>query len=126
MSFRRGKERFAGWRWLEDPSFNEIALLRDFQMDSTSASQDSSPTKELMDAIFVDKVRRARQTPMDQKMLDGPRLFDVNCQIMRSGIRAQFPEFDEAQVEKEFERRLAIARRIDDAGIYRNVGTADE
>ena len=79
-----------------------------------------------MDAIFVDKVRRARQTPMDQKMLDGPRLFDVNCQIMRSGIRAQFPEFDEAQVEKEFERRLAIARRIDDAGIYRNVGTADE
>ena len=95
-------------------------------MDSTSASQDSSSWKELMDAIFIDKVRRARQTPMDQKMLDGPRLFDLNCQIMRSGIRTQFPEFDDEQVEQEFERRLAIARRIDDAGIYRNVGTGDE
>jgi hypothetical protein len=94
-------------------------------MDSTPPNPDSASSKALMDAIFRDKVRRARQTPMDQKMLDGPRLFDMNCQIMRSGIRAQHPEFDEAQVEKELRRRLAIARRIDDAGIYRNVEEGD-
>ena len=92
-------------------------------MDPTPT--DPSSSKALMDAIFIDKVRRARQTPMDQKMLDGPRLFDLNCQIMRSGIRAQFPDFDEERVEKELRRRLAIARRIDDAGIYRNVDEPD-
>ena len=65
-----------------------------------------------MNAIFIDKVRRARQTQMDQKMLDGPRLFDLNCQIMRSGIRTQFPNYDEEQVQKELRRRLAIQRRM--------------
>ena len=75
----------------------------------------------LMDAIFVDKVRRARQTPPGEKMLDGPRLFDQNCQLMRGAIRSQFPEFDDGQVEQELRRRLAIARRIDEAGIYTNI-----
>ena len=94
-------------------------------MDPTPTDPDSTSSKALMDAIFLDKVRRARQTPMDQKMLDGPRLFDLNCQIMRSGIRAQFPDFDEERVEKELRRRLAIQRRIDEAGIYRNVDETD-
>ena len=94
-------------------------------MDPTPTNPDASSSKALMDAIFIDKVRRARQTPMDQKMLDGARLFDLNRQIMLSGIRAQFPDFDEERVEKEFDRRLAIARRIDDAGIYRNVDEPD-
>ena len=94
-------------------------------MDPTPTDLDSSSSKALMDAIFLDKVRRARQTPMDQKMLDGPRLFDLNRQIALSGIRAQFPDFDEEQVEAEFCRRLAIQRRIDDAGIYRNVEDPD-
>ena len=92
-------------------------------MDPTPT--DPSSSKALMDAIFRDKVRHARQTPMDQKMLDGPRLFDLNRQIALSGIRAQFPDFDEEQVKKEFGRRLAIQRRIDDAGIYRNVDEPD-
>ena len=81
------------------------------------------PTAEqpLIDAIFLDKVRRARRTPIGEKVLDGPRLFDQNCQLMRGAIRTQFPEFDDGQVELELRRRLAIARRIDEAGIYTNV-----
>ena len=94
-------------------------------MDPTPTDPNLSSSRAQMDAIFLDKVRRARQTPMDQKMLDGPRLFDLNRQIALSGIRAQFPDFDEAQVEMEFGRRLAIQRRIDDAGIYRNVDEPD-
>ena len=83
---------------------------------------DATPTQQsLMDAIFVDKVRRARLMSPGEKMLDGPRLFDQNCQLMRGAIRSQFPEFDDAQVEQELRRRLAIARRIDEAGIYTNV-----
>ena len=82
----------------------------------------ATPTQQsLMDAIFVDKVRRARLMSPGEKMLDGPRLFDQNCQLMRGAIRSQFPEFDDAQVEQELRRRLAIARRIDEAGIYTNI-----
>lgn len=83
-------------------------------------------TQQLMDSIFIGKVLRARRTPMDEKMLDGPRLFDLNCALTRSGIRSQFPDFDEAQVEREFCRRLAIARRIDDGNIYRNIEDTDD
>ena len=83
---------------------------------------DATPTQQsLMDAIFVDKVRRARLMLPGEKMLDGPRLFDQNCQLMRGAIRSQFPQFDDAQVEQELRRRLAIARRIDEAGIYTNI-----
>lgn len=95
-------------------------------MSLDSDNQVDAETKALMDAIFVEKIRRARETPMDQKILDGPRLFDANCQIMRSGIRAQFPDFSDEQVEQELRRRLAIARRIDEAGIYTDVGVWDE
>lgn len=77
--------------------------------------------KSLMDAIFVEKVRRARLMSPGEKMLEGPRLFDQNCQLMRGAIRSQFPEFDDGQVEQELRRRLAIAHRIDEAGIYTNV-----
>jgi hypothetical protein len=89
-------------------------------------TQSDAEAKALMDAIFIDKVLRARRTPMDEKILDGPRLFDQNCAIARSGIRSQFPNFSDEEVEQELRRRLAIARRIDDAGIYRNIESVDE
>ena len=83
-------------------------------------------TKALQDAIFLSKVARARQTPMSQKIADGPLLFDQNIEIMRAGIRADHPEFSPEQVEKEISRRLKIARMIDEADIYQDAGTIDE
>ena len=83
-------------------------------------------TKALQDAIFLSKVARARQTPMSEKIADGPLLFDQNIEIMRAGIRADHPEFSPEQVEKEISRRLKIARMIDEADIYQDAGTIDE
>ena len=83
-------------------------------------------TKRLMDEIFIDKVLRARQRSIGEKFLDGPRLFETGCQMMRSGIRWQHPDFTDEQVEAELRRRLAIRRRIDEAGIYRDAGVLDE
>ncbi len=82
-------------------------------------------TKRLMDSIFIGKVLRGRQTPMDEKILDGARLFDMTCQIARGGIRAHFPEFTDEQVDQELDRRLAITRRIADGNIYRNIEESD-
>lgn len=82
-------------------------------------------TTKLMDSIFIEKIRRARQTPMDEKILDGARLFDMNCRIARDGIRSRFPEFNDEQVEHELDRQLAVARRIADGNIYRSIEESD-
>jgi hypothetical protein len=82
--------------------------------------------RDLQDAIFRSKVARARRTPMSRKLADGPRLFDESLEIMRGAIRTEHPEYSPAQVEQEVRRRVGIARRIDDAGLYRDVEPFDE
>ena len=77
-------------------------------------------TRSLQDAIFLSKVARARRTPIGDKILEGPRLFDLTCQRMRDGIRHEFPDFDELR------RRLRIKRKIDERGFYQDAGIIDE
>lgn len=89
-------------------------------------SQVDPEIKALQDSIFLSKVAKARRTPMSQRLADGPLLFDQCCRIMRDGIRGQFPDYTEEQVEKEFRRRLAIGKKLSDGNIYRDVGMIDE
>jgi hypothetical protein len=72
------------------------------------------PTKELIDDLFRERVLRARRTPPDQKLLDGPRLFDFACRIMADGIRGQYPDADEARVREILAQRLALLRRLEE------------
>ncbi len=83
-------------------------------------------TRSLQDAIFLSKVARARRTPIGDKILEGPRLFDLTCQRMRDGIRHEFPDFDDHQIEQELRRRLRIKRKIDERGFYQDAGIIDE
>lgn len=71
------------------------------------------PTQELVDSIYRERVLRARQTPAEEKMLDGPRLFDFCCRIMADGIRDQYPEADEQRVQEILHARLALLRRLE-------------
>ena len=75
------------------------------------------------DPEWVAKVMEARRTPIDEKILAGPRLFDIRCEEARQLIRIDCPEFNDGQVEEELRRWLAIEREEDEAGIYRNLGT---
>ncbi len=50
----------------------------------------------------------------EEKFFLGPKLFDSICSRMREGIRSQFPQFDDAQVEQELDRRLEISRKMED------------
>lgn len=81
--------------------------------------------KALQDSIFLTKVARARRTPIDEKIFDGPRLFDQVCQRMRDGIQRECPEFTAEQVEDELRRRLAIKRQLDERGFYQDAGYID-
>ena len=83
-------------------------------------------TKRPIDPNFIEKVLYSRRRSIGEKMLDGPRLFDLDCELERIRIRAQFPSFDDEQVEEELRYRLAIARQVDEVGIYHDVGILDE
>ena len=86
----------------------------------------SSAHEQLQELIFADKIRRARETPIEERLVEGARLFDINAEIMKGAIRSQFPDFSSEQIELEYTRRLQIARMIDEAGIFRDVGLIDE
>jgi hypothetical protein len=70
------------------------------------------PTKELIDAIFCDKVRWVRQMSPDQKFLASPELFEMACRIMKDGIRNQLPDADEQRVQEVMLQRFALGRRL--------------
>ncbi|MDP6111156.1 MAG: hypothetical protein QGG53_04745 [Planctomycetota bacterium] len=71
--------------------------------------------KELIQHIDKERVERARQMTPAEKLLAGPRLFEEVCERMRAGIRYQFPEADEAEVEKILKERLATAKRLENS-----------
>lgn len=72
----------------------------------------------LADAIYADKVRRARTAPSSQKMGWGAELFEEACQRMRAGIRHQHPGADADEVELLLAKRLKRLRQVHEHGIY--------
>lgn len=71
------------------------------------------PNTELIDAIYLERVRRAREMSPEEKLLAGARLFDRSCRIMADGIRDQFPDADDRQVQEILAARLALLRRLE-------------
>jgi hypothetical protein len=70
------------------------------------------PTKDLVDAIYRERILRARDTAPEEKLFDGPRLFDLSCRIMMDGIRDQFPDANARQVQEILTKRLDLLRRL--------------
>ncbi len=71
-------------------------------------------TPEALDALYRDKVRAARGMSPSEKLLAGPCLFDLACEVTKAGIRAQCPAADEARVLEILRRRLTLARRLEE------------
>jgi hypothetical protein len=72
------------------------------------------PNKELTDSIFRERVLRARRTPPEDKFLDGARLFDYACRIVKHGIRNEFPEASDKQVEEILIQRINLSRLLEE------------
>ena len=71
------------------------------------------PTQELIDAIYRDKVLRARRSPPEDKFLAGFSLFEYACAITMAGIRNQFPDADEAEVLRILKDRFRLRARLE-------------
>ena len=58
-------------------------------------------------------VEDARALSFAQKFLAGAELFDYACEVTKSGIRMQHPDYDDQQVLAELRRRIALAMKIE-------------
>lgn len=74
--------------------------------------------KALADAIYADKVRRARGLSIGERIDTAIELFEGALGMMRDGIRAQFPDKNEIEVESLLRSRLRRLRQVGEHGIY--------
>jgi hypothetical protein len=70
-------------------------------------------SKQLIDELFLDKVRAARAMSPEAKLLAGPRLFERACRIMLDGLRNENPDADEERLQQLLRERLALIRRLE-------------
>ncbi len=75
----------------------------------------NSEVKLLADALFWEKLGRARAMKPEDRMKAGPELFDYACGITLTALREQMPGASEAEVLAALRRRLAIKRQLEEA-----------
>jgi len=78
--------------------------------------------ERLQEMLFRDKVANGRCMAAGDKLFCGVRLFDLVRRRMMAGIRSQHPAWQDAEVSAEFFRQLAIARELDERGVYTPCG----
>lgn len=76
----------------------------------------------LQQLLFCDEVAGSRRMDAGDKLLCGVRLFDVVRRRALAGIRTRHPAWDDAEVEAEFVRQLAVVRGLEDRGVYAPCG----
>jgi hypothetical protein len=69
--------------------------------------------QSLADELYRERVLRARRTPAEERILDGPRLFDYACSITMAGLKMEFPDASNLELREALRRRLEIARRLE-------------
>lgn len=79
------------------------------------------PTHEFVDELFWERVERARNQSLGQKLLDGFELFEQSCHLARMGIRYEHPDADAARVEQLLREQLERLRELDEYGLYHPV-----
>jgi hypothetical protein len=79
---------------------------------------DAAQLKELQDAIYREKVLRARKMTESERLAAALEQIDFAFIAMRDGVRMQFPHADEAEVERVLAARLEKLRRMDDRGLF--------
>ena len=78
-----------------------------------------SDFQPLADALYRERVLRARRTPPEERMLEGIRMFDRECETMRLEIPKLNPNYSETDVSQEIRRRLKEADAENEANFYR-------
>jgi dsRNA-specific ribonuclease len=62
--------------------------------------------KALARDIEKRKLARAREASIEEKLLDGPRLFQMACEAMRAGLRLDHPSASEEDIHRRLIERI--------------------
>jgi hypothetical protein len=65
-----------------------------------------NPDVHLVAEIERRKTERARAASMEEKMLDGPRLFRLSCEAIKAGLRLDYPAADETEIHQRLIERV--------------------
>lgn len=63
------------------------------------------------EAALEKQIELYRQMTGEQRLRVALDLHELSCDVAREGIRHQFPEADEAEIERRLRRRLEAANR---------------
>ena len=74
-----------------------------------------SEFKALADALYWEKIERARKVSPEDRMKAGPELFDYACAITMSALRERMPNATEAELLDRVRERIAIKRQLEEA-----------
>lgn len=66
---------------------------------------------ESVDDIWRARLHRAARMTPEERMLDGPRLFDYACKMTYAGIRAQNPGISDERMVEVLRQRLALSKQ---------------
>ena len=75
--------------------------------------------RDLQTAIDRSNLRRAEDLSMAEKFKLGADLYDDGIRWLKQIIKAEQPDFNAEQVNQELDRRKAIKRRVEEAGLFR-------
>jgi Rv0078B-related antitoxin len=67
----------------------------------------------IMDEIYREKIERARAMSPWEKILAGEELFELACDMARAGIRSQFPDLSEEEVQQKLYERIELLRELE-------------
>jgi hypothetical protein len=69
----------------------------------------------LANVLYLEEVARARAMSPEDRLLEGPRLFERACRLMAEGIRHQNPDVDDAGVLAVLRERLDRVAALEQA-----------
>ena len=86
-------------------------------VDERSAAE--REIRQLQTSIDQSNLRRAAQLSMAEKFKLGADLYDDGIRWLKQIIKAEQPNLSDEQVNREVDRRKAIKRRVEEAGLFR-------
>lgn len=79
------------------------------------------PTQSLQDAIYREKVERARNMTVGERLAAGQEQFEEVVSRMKIGIRMRFPDADEVEVARLLAEQMNRIRSWKERDLYRSV-----
>ena len=85
---------------------------------------DDKELKSLQDAIYREKVDRARRMTIGERLAEGPKLFDEAMARMKIGIRMRCPDADEGEVQRLLVDQMDRLKAWKERDLYRPIAEA--